>query len=669
MKLKYFFKPLSVAIIGASADKNKIGSQILQNIIASDYKGDIYPINLTAKKIFKYQVFSSLENIAPNKFSSMLAIIAIPAEQAVLEVEKCGRLGVKNIIIVSAGFQEIGSVGTMRNEKLQKIAIEYGLNILGPNCLGFINNIFKLNASFSVNSPGSGHLALLSQSGAVGSAALDWLKSRDVNFGYFISLGNKSVLTENDFLEYLVADSEIEAILFYLEDIKDGKKFIEIASAYAHKKPIIVLKSGLSNKGKEISMSHTGALAGSSDIIEAGLRRAGVIMVDDLENLFDLLNLLRAKASQQVTTKNIKIITNAGGLAVLSADAAEKYGLKLVESLDILGDADAARYKNSLQKVLAKNDKASILVLLTPQAATRPLEVAKDIVSLSAVNKKSLILASFVGGLAVEEAKKYLMAQGVPVFDYPERAIKALSQLVKRQSLLTGLTKYNYSQPALSKKTAKVSSSDYLELFSLLKKCKIPAVKTVKYEDFVVQKKVKDIAFPVVLKIVGPDFIHKTDKGGIVLNLKNQLELEKEAKKLNKKYQQQFKTGRNYLVIQPQIFQGLELIVGLKRDDSFGYFALLGVGGIYAEIFKQTKLVVADLDQKRAIKFIESLPFYPVLNGARGKKTVDIKKLADILVKISQLAGQYENIKELDINPLFLVDNKILVGDIRLVTL
>ena len=676
MNLKNFFQPAAIAVVGASRDKSKIGRQILDNLISGGFSGSIYPINLKDKTIASLPAYSSLEAISNRERRQLLVVIAIPAAFVLSEIEKCGRLGIKDIIIISAGFGEIGGEGKKREAELQSLAKQYNLNILGPNCLGFISWLTNLNASFSgrlsvaskkssTTKKSAGRIALLSQSGAVGSAALDWLKVRNLELACFISLGNKTVLDENDFIEYLSTRKDIDAIVMYLEDIRSGRRFLDLVSKISKHKAIIVLKAGASERGSELARSHTGALTGSKDAVRAGLARAGAVMIDNLEDLFGLLIMLQSPAACQSIPSKLKVLTNAGGLAVLSADEAERRNLEVSTSLDILGDADSGRYTEALKKIIAGGGQEPILVLLTPQAATDSLETAKVVVMIAKREPKRLIVASFLGGQAVAEAKQILSSANLPSFDHPEQAIAAISYLAKRSRLLKTLTPYRINPSAFQKKKPALMSSDYLKSLALISNYKIPTSKTIKYDPG--KTKLANSIFPVVLKAVGPSFLHKTDKDGVVIGLKDEASLQKAATSLLKSQTKLFLNQENYLVVQPQAMGKLELIVGIKRDLSFGPVLLLGLGGIYAEVFKQAKLAIADLDQARALNLIKELPFFSILDGARGKKKYDLNGLAKILVALSQLANDYPEIKELDINPLIMTDTKPLAVDVRIV--
>jgi len=662
MSLKNFFSPSAIAVIGASQNPKKVGRQVLDNVILSGYQGAVYAVNLKEKNVASLPTFSDLYSLPIKNWSTLLVIIAIPAPLVLKEIEKCGQLGIKNIIIISAGFKESDIEGKKREEELKSLINKYSLNVLGPNCLGFINNFNHFNASFSHRSNINSRVALISQSGAIGSSVLDWLKNQNLGLGYFISLGNKTGLNENHFLDYLSKDKNIDVIILYLEEIVAGKEFMSIVSKMATSKTIAILKAGISEQGQALAKSHTGALAGEVASIKAGLERSGVILIDNLSDLFNLIILLRAPlATKKKLSNKLQIITNAGGLAVLAADATAEQGIDLINNLDILGNASPEDYEQALKKLLGADKEANLLILLSPQLSTEPLKVAEVVAKLAKQNPKRLIMTSFMGGKTITGAREYLINQGLPFFSYPEEAIKALGSLIKQAKKLTQFTPYNLLNGEAVVKSQEKSNYDYLELFTLLKKYKIAGVKTSKYNPLAKENR----AWPLVLKAVGPDFNHKSDKEVIILNLNNFSDLKSAAEKIQKKYKTLFLNKNNYLIIQPQIKDKIELILGFKRDPSFGPVLLFGLGGIYAEILKEVSLTIADLDEKRALNFIKDSAFFPILNGARGGIKYDINKLARILVNFSRLANQERKINEFDINPLFLTPKEILAGDVR----
>jgi acetyltransferase len=661
--LHYFFNPTAVAIIGASRDQQKIGRQILDNVITGGFSGPIYPINLEGGKIAGRLAYRSIADIPGRNPLATLVVIAIPTPFVLPEIKKCAARGIKNIIVISAGFKEGGADGRLLEEEIKQYAKQKKLNILGPNCLGLVSSVSRLNATFSAAYPGSGRVALLSQSGAIGSAALDWLQMKHLNFRYFISLGNKAVLQENQILEYLKTDKKISLIVAYLEEIEDGERLMSLISRLVKHCPVAILKAGTSLAGSQLSKSHTGSLAGSSQAVRAGMERAGAMWLNDLEDLFNLLTLTSTTGCLPVikSGQKISIISNAGGLAVLAADEISRCGLPFGQSLDILGDAKASAYQTALKKALADPAVNPLLVLLTPQTATEPALSAEAVVKLARLFPSKTILTSFVGGRAVQSASDLLQKNNIPNFDYPEEAIDAWTKIYNYQLRLKSVETYNLPAPIKSKPGT--LSGDYLESFTLLKKYGIPTVKYWRYD----ANKVNSYKYPVVLKLVGPADWHKSDRGGIVLNLNNATALKAAAVKLKKDNRSAFKKLGAYLVVQEQASAKQEIILGLKRDESFGPLILVGQGGIYAQIIKDWRIAIADLNFSRALKLIKSLKIYPILNGARGQRKYDIKALARAIVSLVRLAQAHPEIKELDINPIFVKTKGVFAGDVRII--
>ncbi|MHB8903682.1 MAG: acetate--CoA ligase family protein [Patescibacteria group bacterium] len=659
MSLENFFKPQAVAIIGASSDPAKIGRQILDNIISGGFKGGIYPINLKEKKIAGLAAYPDLNDLPKEKPETILVVIAIPAKFVMAEIEKCAKLGFKNIIIISAGFKESGAEGRALEEQIIKIAQENSLNILGPNCLGFINTLTDLNATFGAAKNQDGNIAILSQSGAVGSAVLDWLKDKDFNLGYFVSLGNKAVLSESDLLEYLATDDKIDLIIFYLEDVKEGQKFMTLASRIIKNKPIAYLHAGESQMGTKMASSHSGALAGSAASFRTGMERAGAIHLNDLRELFNLL-LFAPKDWHNTNNKDLYLITNAGGPAVLTADEIGRLDVPFGGSQDILGDANALTYKKALDLTLAKDGVDNLLVLLTPQTSTQIIETAQAIIFAAKKYPAKLIMASFIGGEAVLPGVKLLAENNIPVFEYPEEAIRTYRKIIDYKKTCANLTPYN--QPVDSSEEI-ITQVDYANSFALLNKYSIPIVEVVAYN----KKDIKKYKYPAVLKIVGPDFLHKTEKGGVVINLKTPADLYLAADQMIAENLELLKNPANYLVVQEQAFKFQEILLGFKRDNNFGPIIMIGWGGIYTEILKDFKLATSDLTFEGAKEAIKDLKIYQILNGARGQKKYDIEALAKAIVNVARLANDHPEISELDINPLFVEEDGVKAGDVRII--
>lgn len=659
MNLQYFLNPRSVAVVGASSNRAKIGRQILDNLLQGGYRGRIFPINLQDKKIAGLPAYSDLKMIPRPDFKTMLVIIAIPAKFVLAEITKGASLGAKNFIVISAGFKENGAEGEKMEEEMAALARKHRLNILGPNCLGFINSRLKLNATFAASDLKPGNIALLSQSGAIGAAALDWLKLKNFGLAYFFSLGNKAVLSENEIITSLANDKQVDLIAIYLEEIAAGEKLMSLISKLVKIKPVVVLKAGQSSAGSQLALSHTGSLAGSNAIAKTAIERAGGIWLENLSELFNFLSIFKKQGRRLADKQPLSIITNAGGLAVLAVDEISRCSLEFGKNFDLLGDASADDYDRELHRFLAAPKSDNLLVILTPQTATEPVKTAQAIIAAARKYPNKMIVAAFTGGQGVLTAKKLLANAQVPVFDYPEEAIRALASL---DNYYRQLAKISVYRPYPSKKSTKVDS-DYLLSLDLLRRYNIPTVPTFHYE----AKNLNKYSYPVVLKAVGPDFLHKTDRGAVIVGLSNAKQLQAAAKQLIEKNKAVWKNPDNYLIVQEMSVGFREMIIGFKRDVSFGPVIMVGFGGIYAEVFKDIKLEMGDLDLKRAERLIKSLKSYPILAGARGQETYDIHHLASALVSVAKLAADHPGIRELDINPLFIFRDKIAAADVRII--
>ncbi len=679
MSISKLLNPNSIAVIGASSNKNKLGWQILNNLVSGGYKGKVYPVNLKEKTIEGIKAYKNIKDIT-NKVD--LVVIVIPAQAALNVLKECGDKGIKDVIVISAGFSEEKDKGEQREQTLIKIANRYKMNVLGPNCLGLINNISGLNATFA-NDEGQeltkdNNIACISQSGALGSAMLDWSVTKNLGLSYFISLGNEAVLDENDFLEYLQNDKKTNAVALYLEEIVHGHLFMEKVSKMSLSKPVIVLKSGVTDSGKKASISHTGSLAGSKQATETGLARSGAIEADSLKDFFDLIRFFNQKNVSRVG--DIFIVSNAGGPLVAAVDELEKNDLELGEytpktkrvlqekikgitsnidnPIDIIGDADADRYETVLQEVLKDKNVGSILVILTPQTATQPIETAKKILKLKQNYKNKLILTSFIGGEKLQDAKNILHHGSVLDFDYPTEALYCLGKSKQYTNKIKKLKVYSGQKDKT--KADKSGQMDYIESFSLLERFSIPSIETKIIKSI---KDIKNISFPTVFKAVGPEIVHKTDKNSLVLDIENKKQAERAFDSLSSFLE----ISDNYCVAQPMIKQGVEMIVGFKRDVSFGPILLVGAGGIYTEVLKDIQTEVDDINLSRAMVSIKQLKIFPLLTGARGGIGYDVKGLAKTLVNLSKLAKLHPDISEVDINPLFVTKEGVVAVDPRII--
>ncbi|HKK54458.1 MAG TPA: acetate--CoA ligase family protein [Patescibacteria group bacterium] len=691
MKLDKLFKPKSIAIIGASNNKEKLGWQILSNLKNSGYKGKIYPINLSAKTILKEKVYTTILDI---KEKLDLVLIVIPAKFVEEEIKKCAQKGVKNVIIISAGFKESGTEGRDRESRIIQIAKENNINILGPNCLGIINNNANLNLSFSAlfvdkkKKRRKSKIAGVSQSGAIGSAMLDWFDNKGLELDVFVSLGNQAVIKESQILDYLANDKDIDLVVLYLEEISSGPDIMASLSKLTQKKPCLVIKSGRSQVSSKMALSHTGSLAGSWQASKTVLERGGAVLLDNLDQLFSVLSLwpVLLNKDYQKILKDLRpyFVSNAGGALVLALDTLNQYNFKLgalstnsklKNPLDILGDAGADKYKQTLKSFLNEKETKLLICILTPQSSSEVEATAKVIVSLNKKYKDKIVLPVFIGGSSLKSAREIFSNNSLPNYESLEPLIFALSKLsnyfsskdkirlYKKNKINTDIKKKEITEVKdnnlKDKHTNKVL--DYLESFKLLNNYDINTVKTKKLDNNI--DKIKASDFPLVLKAVGPNFNHKSDKQAIITNIENKAQLNTYSTKLTKQLKQ-----NDYLVYQPQIKDSLELILGFKREKNLGALIMIGWGGVNAEVIKDLAYSTDDLSFSEAKNIVKKLKIYQLISGYRGKGSYDLNSLAKTLQYVAKLAKENPNIKELDINPLFVQENQVKAGDVRVIT-
>ncbi|MFA6533826.1 MAG: acetate--CoA ligase family protein [Patescibacteria group bacterium] len=686
--LDKLFSPRSVAVIGASRDKQKLGHQVLANILKYGYRGKVYPVNPAAGKILGLKCYRSALEI---KGAVDLAVVAVPAAVVPQVLAECGQKKIPSAIVISAGFKEIGGAGAILEAEIKAIAKQYSINLLGPNCLGIMDVVSRLNASFADGMISPGGAAFFSQSGAVGTAMLDWSKQNNFGFSRFISLGNKADISENEILEFLAEDKNTKVILGYLEGFTDGRKFLAVCQKATALKPVIILKAGRTAAGKRAITSHTGALAGQNEVTAAALKQAGAIQVDSLNELFDYARLF---ASQPLIRGNrLAIVANAGGPSVMATDAVVESGLQLAKlsdstlkklkaglpataaihnPVDLVGDARADRFELGLNAVLSDKAVDAALAILTPQTMTEVTKTAEVIVSLSRKYGKT-VATSFIGGAKVEPGIKILTTGGVPNFLYPEAGVRAMGAMAGYQRARK-LESQKVRMRVVDLKTWKVVGGllngggeqvGWQTAEEILKIYKIPMVKSAVAADAGVAVKLAGkFKYPVVLKVAAKKLLHKTDAGGVLVGLKTAGEVETGFKKLNKIAK---KFGGEVL-IQPQILGGREIIMGVRRDPQFGPVVMFGLGGIYTEILKDVVFRVAPLDQAESLKMIQEIKAFKLLSGARGEKGVKLAALADMLCKLSELATDFPQIEEVTLNPVLATTKGCLAVDVRIIT-
>lgn len=680
--LDSLFSPKSVAVIGAAREEGKVGHDILDNLILSDYAGGLYPVNPKAEEIHGIRCYPSIADVPADVD---LAIIVIPAKLVPGSIEECGKKGVKIAVVISAGFKEVGGEGVRLEKSLIEAARKYGLRVVGPNCLGVINTGSRLNASFAKDMPLAGNIALVSQSGALCTAILDWAKAEEVGFSKFISLGNKADVSENEVLEIMRDDDETSVIALYLEAVKDGSSFVESAKSVSAKKPLLVLKAGRTEAGARAVSSHTGSLAGSDRAYSAALRQAHALQVDSMEELFDLPV---AFAYQPLPKNNrVAIITNAGGPGIIASDACEKLAIRLASlgdetlvklrenlpgasniynPVDVLGDATASRYELALRAVLEDEAVGGVMVLLTPQAMTEIEETARTIVETVKGSDKT-VMACFMGEADIASGIKILREGRIPNSNFPEKAAKVFSEMVKYAT-----EKKVSIEPA---PTFDVNSTDVSTLFEECSRIgrmnvgdldalrvvgdyglRIPETVLVKSPQEAVEVAHK-IGFPVVLKIVSPQIIHKTDIGGVKLGLEDE-------DSVTRGFDQIMTNVRRYaphasiwgISVQEQFPQGRETIIGISRDPQFGPLIMFGLGGIFVEALKDVSFRIMPITPFDAKQMVLEIQSYPLLRGVRGQPSADFAAIENSILRVAQLVKDFPEIVELDINPLIVYE-------------
>ena len=679
-----FLSPKSIAIIGASDKEGSVGRAITNNIMKG-YKGTIYPISPTRETVFGKKAYKSVLDV-PGKVD--LAVVVTKNTIVPSVLEECGKKKLRGAIVITAGFKEVDEEGAKLEQKLKDIAKKYKLQIIGPNCLGVMNlePQTMMNSTFLKITPKSGEIALVSQSGAICAALVEDASAQGIGFSAVISMGNKADMSEIDILKMLAEHKQTKVIVIYLEDMGNGQEFLRVCKDITRKKkkPVLVLKSGRSPEGAKAAMSHTGALMGSDEIYDALLKQSGAIRVDTMEELFDYATAF----SKQPLPMNgdLVIVSNAGGPAIISTDACSKLGIKMAKieeirkkidavippwgssrnPVDIVGDADFKRFENVLNEVLKHKNVGSVISMCTPSATLNYDKLAEVIVSMSKKYKKTM-LASLMG-LDEGITNREILAKGdVPYYTYAEGSIRALKAMLTFTNWVKNspgkITKFNVKKNTVKKildnaKKQKRSALLEEEGQEILRAYgfPLPASKLAKSKKEAVAAS-KKIGYPVVLKIASPQIIHKSDAGGVKVNLQNAKDVEnafdtiiKNAKKYNKKAD-----IKGVLVVE-MVKGGKEMIIGSKLEPGFGPVVMLGMGGIYVEVLKDVTFKLAPMTNIEADDMISSIKTKKILEGVRGEKPSDIKKLSECIQRLSQLVSDFNEIKELDMNPVLVME-------------
>jgi len=682
--LRPILEPQSVAVIGASRQPGTVGYAVLSNLLMGQYTGIVYPVNPKAKAICGVRTYPSVLEI-PDPVDLAVIIVRAPLVPQVLE--ECGQKGVKGAIVISAGFKETGPEGAKLEAQVKEIAHHYGIALVGPNCLGVINTDpnYRLNASFAKEMPLPGNIAFISQSGALCTAVLDYAKGQGIGFSKVISLGNKADVNENDFLAYLWQDPHTQVILLYVEELTEGRRFLQLAREITGegdgRKPILALKAGRTPAGARAVASHTGSLAGSDEVYEALFAQAGVLRADTVEDLFEYAI---AFANQPLPNgRRTVIITNAGGPGIMATDACVRYGLELAQlnektleqlrqklpphasllnPIDLIGDAQHDRYEAALDAVLDDPNVDAVIVLLTPQAMTDIENIANVIVQKSKQRVKP-ILACFMGLVDISAGVNILKENGVPCYSFPEDAVRALAAMVKYVDWIrrprTGFKMFPVDTERARNLLSKASVSEHGFIpeevaFQVLEAYGFPVLPwgVAKTPEEAVSV-ARQIGYPVVLKVLSPDIVHKFDVGGVQLNLNSDSDVKQAFEKIINSVKQHLPEARiEGVIVQAMAKKGREVILGLKRDPQFGPILMFGLGGIYVEVLRDVTFRFAPVRELGAYRMVRDIRTYKLLEGVRGEPPADIDKIVECIERLSQLAIEQDLIEELDINPL-----------------
>ena len=672
-----FFKPAGVAIIGASKNPGKLSNGIVKNLLAYGYDGRVYPVNPKEKEILGLQCFASILDI---KDQVDLAVIILPAKFIARVITDCGEKGVKAVTVISGGFKEVGVDGANLEEELISITKKYHMRMIGPNCVGTMNLITGLNTTFIRGIPAKGGIGFISQSGAVCGGIVDHIANRGIGFSHFVSLGNEADVSETDMIEYLAVDKDTSVIAAYIEGIKDGQRFIQIARKVTQAKPIVALKAGRSAEGAKAVSSHTGSLAGSHTAYSTAFKQSAIV---EVSTVLDLLNCSMALDwLKPLNGNNAVIVTNSGGPAALASDSFSEYGIRLAElskktqvalneklnpsaqvanPVDMLGGAAQDEYAYALSQSLRDDGVDMALVVLVPQSLVDPVRVAQAILAVSKQNEKPIIVC-LMGYESIKAARKILHENKIPVIDYPSQAGVMFGALQKHGENLKRRSKY--SQKTESKKDKGVhkiikrypgikSWGEHLTR-DVLAAYGIPLVKGKLIKTVEEAKKVAEmLGYPVVLKGASKEVLHKSDAKAVVLDIDNSEMLEEAYQRIRINMKRvNPSVVIDGLLLEKMVADGKEVIIGMKRDPTFGPLIMFGMGGVFVELFNDVAFRIAPLTMTDVNEMIKGTKAFQLLKGWRGSEAYDISAIENVINMINYLAVDYPQISEIEINPL-----------------
>ncbi|MBI5779900.1 MAG: acetate--CoA ligase family protein [Planctomycetes bacterium] len=708
--IKDLFQPSSIAVIGASREPGKLGHTTLKNIITSGYKGRIYPVNKNADEILGLKCYQDVQSV-PGDIDLIIFSVPAPFVLPILKSAVESKKNLKSAIIITAGFKEIGLEGARMEKEIRQVFKDNDIRAIGPNGVGFIDLVTPLNATFlpADKLPPRGQITFFSQSGGLCMAILDWTIQEQIGISKLISLGNKIDVDEIDLIDYLAADKDTNVILGYLEAIENGRRFMEVARRVSKIKPIVMVKGGSSVAGSRAASSHTGSLAGQDRAYQAGFLQSGVIRVDTLPELFDVARAFATYSGSPDTSKDISlkgpriaIITNAGGPAVMATDQIEKSkilqmaqfteetiaklragfppGANFYNPIDVIADATYERYSLALES--AHNDKnvdGLLAVLLPASKEKQPEAIARAIVEMFRKSRKP-ILACFMGGEIASRGVELIKQAGIPCYPYPEQAITAFKAMFQysswqnseqRASGVERIAKISKGSKPYTLCAKTLSSGETITTDEVMKVINdydipIPDFKLAQSLDQALEY-AEAIGYPVVLKLISAEFSHKTDVGGVKLNIHTPAELNKAYREIIESVSRLSASAAiKGIMVQKMVAGGQEIIIGVSRDRQFGHLIMFGLGGIYVEVLKDVSFRLAPLKMSDVEAMIREIKTYPLLKGIRGQEPSDLQNLKETILKISQLVTDFPQIAELDINPYKLFSKGGIAIDARI---
>jgi acetyltransferase len=693
--LEPILRPRSVAVIGASRRPDTIGNEILANIVRYGFTGAVFPVNPNASAVHSIKTYPSVLEI-PDPVD--MAVIVVPREHVAAVAEQCGEKRVRGLVVISAGFKEVGEAGAAAERQLVEIVHRHRMRMVGPNCMGVLNAdpTVSLNATFAPSMPPFGHAAFVSQSGALGMSVLDYAKEYGIGISQFVSVGNKPDVSGNDLLLHWEHDDAVKVILMYVENFGNPRRFLEIASRIAKQKPIIALKSGRSKVGARAAASHTGALAASDAAVDALLTQAGVLRATSMEELFDMAMAFNGPPLPR--SRRTAVLTNSGGPGILIADALEPQGLELVDltpetiarlrplfppeaslrnPVDMIASATAANYRAALDAVLADGHVDSAVAIFVPPLGIRAEDVAESIAAAAREHPTKPVMAVLMGRAGLQEGKAELHRAGIPTFIFPESAARALGALRRLRGWRARPETVYKPLPvdhdgaarlfAQARSAGRLKLSE-LEVLGVLTAYGIPtAPARLARDPRDAADAATEIGYPVVLKVVSPQIVHKTEVGGVRINLATSVEVQEAcAEMLNGVARAAPQAKIDGVLVQRMVPGGRETIVGVSRDRAFGPLVMFGLGGIYVEALRDVVFRIPPIGPLEAHDMLKGIKSVAILDGVRGAPPIDFAALGEALQRVAQLATDFEEIVELDINPLLAFPHGATAVDARI---